>query len=112
MIKDSISVGYYGLLKKFAEPSDNNTTENPGAAFQKESSAPPSDGTVALDEPTENAKRGLSLKEAPESILPVAPFAAPAQVKYNESDGEEAWMEGSAVELPLVATGWQSIALD
>ena len=85
MIKDSISVDYYGLLKKFGKPSDDNITKNPGAAFQKESSAPPSDDAVALDEPTANAKRGISLEDAPESILPVAPFAAPAQKDYNES---------------------------
>ena len=86
MIKDAISVPYYGLLKQLGKPSDENFTKNPGGAvFQKESSAPPPDDTVALDEPTENAKRGISLKDAPQTLLPVAPFAAPAQKKYNAS---------------------------
>ena len=85
MIKDAISVPCYGLLKQLGKPSDDNFTKNPGAVFQKESSAPPLGATVALDEPTENAKRGISLKDAAENLLPVAPFAAPAQKKYNES---------------------------
>ena len=46
MIKDSIEVDYYSLLKKLGEPSETNTIDNPPAAFQKETSNPPTEDLV------------------------------------------------------------------
>ena len=78
LIKDSIPVEYYGLLKELGLPSDKTLTENPAAAFQKEASTSPADNTVALDEPTDNQKNYINLDDAPENILPVDPLVAPA----------------------------------
>jgi len=85
MIKDSISAEYYGLLKELGSPSEETLIENPAAAFQKESSAPPADDTVDGDTPTENVRNLIDLGTATGNILPVAPLAAPGQVQYNVS---------------------------
>lgn len=85
MIKDSISAEYYGLLKELGFPLDKTLTENPAAAFQKESSAPPADDTVDCDMPTENERNLIDLGTATGNILPVGPLAAPGQVQYNVS---------------------------
>ena len=96
MIKDSIEVDYYSLLKKLGEPSETNTIDNPPAAFQKETSNPPTEDLVEeLEEQPQMVKINqmvlqhlLSLKNFPSLRDGIIKKACPHKVeKCHEQQG-------------------------
>ncbi len=70
------------MLKRLGLPSENATTENPGAAFQKESSTPPTEEAGAVEELADAIPPAV-LEDLPENAMPVAPVAASTHGSYK-----------------------------
>lgn len=84
MVKDSISVGYYDVLKKLGTPSLETLTQNPAAAFQHQRSTESMED-APVPEPTQDDIANF-LAKAPENPLPIPPPGAPIQTEYICSD--------------------------
>lgn len=80
MVKDTIKVGYYDILKKLGTPSMQTLIDNPAADFQKRSSTQSREEGTPME--TTEERIAEVRESAPADPLPVGPGAAPDQTRY------------------------------